>query len=71
MAAVTVGDLLDGRVSLYVECLDRVCLNGYVPTLQVGGQAVSHEAASGVADPIAGDLGEDRHVVPPIGIALR
>jgi hypothetical protein len=42
MAAVTtVNDLLDGHVSLDVECLDRIYLNGYVPMLQVGGQVVS------------------------------
>jgi hypothetical protein len=42
MAAVaTVSDLLGGHVSLDVECLDRVYLNGYVPNLQVGGQVVS------------------------------
>ena len=39
--AVTVNDLLDGHVSLDVECLDRIYLNGYVPNLQVGGQVVS------------------------------
>lgn len=37
---VTVNDLLDGQVGLDIECLDRVCLNGYVPTVQVGGQVV-------------------------------
>ena len=42
MAAVTtVNDLLDGHVSLDIECLDRIYLNGYVPNLQVGGQVVS------------------------------
>jgi hypothetical protein len=35
---VTVPELLDGHTVLDVECLDRVYLNGYVPTLQVGGQ---------------------------------
>jgi hypothetical protein len=38
---VTVNDLLDGHVVLDLECLDRIYLNGYVPTLQVGGQVVS------------------------------
>jgi hypothetical protein len=37
----TVNELLDGHVSLDIECLDRVYLNGYVPSLQVGGQVVS------------------------------
>jgi hypothetical protein len=40
-AAVTVNDLLDGHVSLDIECMDRIYLNGYVPNLQVGGQVVS------------------------------
>ena len=39
--SVTVGDVLAGRVSLDLECLDRIYLNGYVPNLQVGGQVVS------------------------------
>jgi hypothetical protein len=46
MAAVTtVGELLDGHVTLDLECLDRIYLNGYVPTLQVGGQVVSFMTA--------------------------
>jgi hypothetical protein len=40
-ALVTVNDLLDGHVVLDLECLDRIYLNGYVPTLQVGGQVVT------------------------------
>jgi hypothetical protein len=40
MAAVTtVNDLLAGHVSLDIECMDRIYLNGYVPNLEVGGQA--------------------------------
>jgi hypothetical protein len=38
VSAVMVCELLDGHVSLDVECLDRIYLNGYVPNLQVGGQ---------------------------------
>lgn len=41
MSTVTVGELLDGYVALELECLDRIYLNGYVPTLQVGGQVVT------------------------------
>ena len=37
---VTVPELLDGHVVLDIECLDRVYLNGYVPSLQAGGQVV-------------------------------
>jgi hypothetical protein len=38
---LTVNDLLDGHVSLDLECMDRIYLNGYVPSLQVAGQVVS------------------------------
>ena len=37
MATVSVNDLLDGHAGLDIECLDRIYLNGYVPTLQYGG----------------------------------
>jgi hypothetical protein len=40
--AVNINDVLDGHVGLDIECLDRVYLNGYVPTLQVGGQVVTY-----------------------------
>jgi hypothetical protein len=40
-APVNVNDLLDGHVALDLECLDRIYLNAYVPTLQVGGQVAS------------------------------
>src|SRR5215210_4877969 len=36
-----VNELLDGHVVLDLECLDRIYLNAYVPTLQVGGQVVT------------------------------
>ena len=38
---VTVNEVLDGQVVLDLQCLDRVYLNAYVPSLQVGGQVVS------------------------------
>src|SRR5260221_7967590 len=38
---VTVNDMLDGHTVLDLECLDRIYLNTYVPTLQVGGQVVT------------------------------
>jgi hypothetical protein len=41
MAATTINDVLDGHVALDIECLDRIYLNGYVPTLQTGGAVVS------------------------------
>lgn len=41
VATVTVNDVLDGHVTLDIECLDRIYLNGYVPSLQTGGAVVS------------------------------
>ena len=38
---VTVPELLNGHTVLYIECLDRIYLNGYVPLLQVGGQVIT------------------------------
>jgi hypothetical protein len=38
---VNINDLLDGHVMLDLECLDRIYLNAYIPTLQVGGQVVT------------------------------
>ncbi len=40
-STVTVNELLDGHTQLDIECLDRIYLNGYVPSLQVGGQVVN------------------------------
>lgn len=37
----TIPELLREHVTLEVECLDRLYLNGYVPNLQMGGQLVS------------------------------
>ena len=36
-----VNDLLRDHVTLTVECLDRIYLNGYIPTLQLPGQLVN------------------------------
>jgi hypothetical protein len=38
---VTVNDLLDGHVALDIQCLDRVYLNAYIPTLQTSAQVVA------------------------------
>jgi hypothetical protein len=38
---VTVNDVLGGHVVLDIECLDRIYLNAYVPTLQSSGQVVA------------------------------
>jgi hypothetical protein len=44
-ASLTADELLDGHVALSIECLDRVFLNGYVPSLQVAGQVASFMTA--------------------------
>jgi hypothetical protein len=42
MATVTnINEVLEGHVALEVDCVDRLYLNAYVPSLQVGGQVVS------------------------------
>src|SRR5215207_9372953 len=48
---VRTADVLDGYVSLDLECLDRIYLNGYVPNLQVGGQVVQFLASRGFPIP--------------------
>lgn len=35
---VNVNDLLDGHVVLDLDCLDRIYLNAYVPSLQTPGR---------------------------------
>jgi hypothetical protein len=41
MRVVTVNDVLDGHVVLDIECLDRISLNAYVPTLQTSAQVAA------------------------------
>ena len=58
---VTTADILDGHVSLDLECLDRIYLNGYVPNLQVGGQVVQFLALRGFPIPspvVVGRIGD-------------
>ena len=40
MTVTNINEVLDGHVSLEVDCVDRMLLNAYVPNLQVGGQVV-------------------------------
>jgi hypothetical protein len=59
--SVTTADVLDGHVSLDLECLDRIYLNGYVSNLQVGGQIVQFLALRGFAIPspvVVGRIGD-------------
>ena len=48
---VRTSDVLRGHVTLDVESLDRIYLNGYVPNLQVGGQVVGFLAGQGFPIP--------------------
>jgi hypothetical protein len=53
MASVAnINDVIEGHVSLEVECVDRLLLNAYVPNLQVGGQ-VARFITSHLGKPIA------------------
>src|SRR5436309_15730445 len=38
---LTVNDVLDGHVTLDIECLDRIYLNAYVPIVQTSAQVVA------------------------------
>jgi len=38
---LTVGELLDGHAALDIQCLDRIYLNTYVPTLHTSSQVVA------------------------------
>jgi len=41
MASVAnINDVLEGHVALEIECVERLYLNAYLPSLQVAGQAV-------------------------------
>jgi hypothetical protein len=40
-SVVNINEVLDGHVSLEVDCVDRLYLNAYVPKLQVAGQVVT------------------------------
>ena len=58
----TVGEILSDHVSLEVSCLDRVYVNGYVPSLQTSGQLVyflSEHLGNPLASPaLLGRIGE-------------
>ncbi|MFT4165239.1 MAG: hypothetical protein QM650_08350 [Microlunatus sp.] len=54
---MTTADILDGHVSLDLECMDRIYLNGYVPNLQVGGQVVAFLAHRGFPIPSPAAVG--------------
>ena len=65
-SVVNINDVLDGHVSLEIDCVDRLYLNAYVPNLQVGGQVITFlDRAPRHPDPFAGAAREDRQPVPP------
>jgi len=41
MTEVDINEILKDRVTLDVECIDRIYLNGYIPNLQMPGQLVT------------------------------
>jgi hypothetical protein len=64
-SVVNINEVLDGHVSLDVECVDRLYLNAYVPNLQVGGQ-VERFCKDHLGQPIASPA-----VIQPIGNRFR
>ena len=62
---VNINDVLDGHVSLTIECADRLYLNAYVPNLQVGGQ-VNHFLEGHLGNRIGSPA-----IVEKIGSAFR
>jgi hypothetical protein len=68
---ITVNDVLDGHVVLDIECLDRIYLNAYVPTLQTGSQGVAFLSGHlGFPFPLAGAVPADGRPVPQGGALL-
>jgi len=59
---VNVNEILRDHITLSVDCLDRIYLNGYIPTLQVPGQLVNflmkQRGASIPSPAILGQIGE-------------
>lgn len=59
---VNVNEILRDHITLSVDCLDRIYLNGYIPTLQVPGQLVNflmkQRRASIPSPAILGQIGE-------------
>jgi len=55
---VTVSDIIAGHAVLDLVSADRIYLNGYIPTLQVGGQVVAFLAHRGFPIPSPAALGK-------------
>jgi hypothetical protein len=57
--SVTLADILDGHVVLDIDCVDRIYLNGYVPSLQTSGQVVGFLHSRGFPIPSPAALGRN------------
>jgi hypothetical protein len=53
-----INEILKDHISLDIECIDRIYLNGYIPTLQVGGQLVKFLHHQGYQIPSPSLLGK-------------
>jgi hypothetical protein len=41
MTEVDINEILRDHVTLDIQCIDRIYLNGYIPTMQTSGQLVN------------------------------
>jgi hypothetical protein len=57
-AMTTINDILKEHVTLDIECIDRLYLNGYIPQMQTGGQLVRFLQQRGYAIPSPAILGQ-------------
>jgi hypothetical protein len=53
-----INEILKEHVTLDIECIDRIYLNGYIPTLQMGGQLVKFLHHRGYQIPSPAILGQ-------------
>ena len=63
-STVNINDVLEGHIALDVACVDRLYLNAYIPSLQVGGQV--ERFCDHLAQPIASPV-----VIQRIGNRFR
>lgn len=53
-----INEILKEHITLDIECIDRIYLNGYIPTLQMGGQLVKFLHHRGYQIPSPSILGQ-------------
>ena len=58
MAEVDINEILKEHVTLDIECIDRIYLNGYIPNLQMPGQVVKFLRQQGYPMPSPALLGK-------------